>query len=172
MPSYDLMEGPLGEMLISVEGEALMGLWFLNQKYAPVLKGWRHAPDHPVLRATREQMEAYFAGELSTFSLPLAPRGTPFQESVWQALLTIEYGALSTYGDIALQIGLPKEKARAVGGAVGHNPISVIVPCHRVVGHSGALTGYAGGLDRKEKLLALEKRGVADRRPAFDLTGG
>ncbi|HTJ91704.1 MAG TPA: methylated-DNA--[protein]-cysteine S-methyltransferase [Pararobbsia sp.] len=171
MPDYDLMEGPLGDMLISTDGDALMGLWFLNQKYAPVLEGWRRTPGHPVLRATREQVDAYFAGELATFSLPLAPRGTPFQEKVWQALLTIEYGSLTTYGDVALQIGLPKAKARAIGGAVGHNPIGIIVPCHRVIGKSGALTGYAGGLDRKRTLLALEKRGVADQRPVFELTG-
>lgn len=171
MLEYDTMPGPLGEMLISSDGEALTGVWFLNQKYAPVLNGWRHAPELSVLRETREQIDAYFAGALSVFTVPMAPRGTPFQQSVWRALLTIDYGVLSTYGDVALQIGLPKAKARAVGGAVGHNPISILVPCHRVVGQSGALTGYAGGLDRKRHLLALEQRGVSDRRPEFALTG-
>jgi methylated-DNA-[protein]-cysteine S-methyltransferase len=171
MPDYDTMPSPLGEMLISTEGDALGGLWFLNQKYSPTLKGWRHAPDHPVLRAAREQVSAYFAGELHTFTIALAPRGTLFQERVWKALLTIDYGVLTTYGDIALQIGLPKAKARAIGGAVGHNPISIIVPCHRVIGQSGSLTGYAGGLDRKRHLLALEQRGVADQRPTFELVG-
>lgn len=168
-PEYDTMPSPLGDMLISSDGEAVSGVWFLNQQYAPVLNGWRHAPGLPVLRETREQVEAYFAGALSVFSVPLAPRGTAFQQRVWQALLTIDYGTLSTYGDVALQIGLPKAKARAIGGAVGHNPIAIIVPCHRVVGQSGALTGYAGGLDRKRHLLALEQHGVADRRPEFEL---
>lgn len=171
MPEYDTMPSPLGEMLISSDGEALNGLWFLNQKYAPVLEGWRHAPGHPVVRATREQVEAYFAGELTAFTVPLAPRGTLFQQKVWHALLTLGFGTLSTYGDIALQVGLPKAKARAVGGAVGHNPIAIIVPCHRVIGQSGALTGYAGGLDRKRSLLALERQGIAQQRPAFELTG-
>ena len=171
MRDFDTISSPLGEMLASTDGEAIDGLWFLNQKYFPEREGWRRAPDHPVLRAVREQIDAYFAGELNEFSVPLAPRGTSFQEGVWDALLTIPYGVLSTYGDMAVQVGLPRAKARAVGGAVGRNPISIIVPCHRVIGQSGSLTGYAGGLDRKRYLLALEKHGVAGVRPAFELVG-
>ncbi|RKP51787.1 methylated-DNA--[protein]-cysteine S-methyltransferase [Pararobbsia silviterrae] len=171
MTEFDTMPSPLGEMLIASDGEALSGLWFLNQKYSPTLDGWRRAPTHAVIRATHEQIDAYFHGDLAAFTVPLAPRGTPFQEHVWRALLTIDYGVLTTYGDIALRVGLPKAKARAVGGAVGRNPISIIVPCHRVIGQSGSLTGYAGGLDRKRALLALEKQGAASRRPEFALTG-
>ncbi len=103
--------------------------------------------------------------------MPLAPRGSEFQQQVWRALLTIPYGEMRSYGDIAVQIGMPRAHARAVGAANGRNPISVIVPCHRVIGQTGSLTGYAGGLERKRGLLALERRGLAGERPAFELVG-
>jgi methylated-DNA-[protein]-cysteine S-methyltransferase len=169
MRDYTTMRSPLGDMLISATGDALDGLWFINQKHFPVAQGWRHAPDHPVMRATRLQIDAYFAGELREFTVPLAPRGNEFQEQVWQALLTISFGELRTYGDIAVQIGLPRAHARAVGNAVGRNPISIVVPCHRVIGQTGALTGYAGGLERKRGLLSLERQGVSGERPGFEL---
>ena len=169
MRDYDTMRSPLGDMLISATGDALDGLWFINQKHFPAAQGWRHAPDHPVMRATRLQIDAYFAGELREFTVPLAPRGNEFQEQVWQALLTISFGELRTYGDIAVQIGLPRAHARAVGNAVGRNPISIVVPCHRVIGQTGALTGYAGGLERKRDLLSLERQGVSGERPGFEL---
>ncbi|CAB3791440.1 methylated-DNA--[protein]-cysteine S-methyltransferase [Pararobbsia alpina] len=168
---YDTMRSPLGDMLISASGDALDGLWFINQKYFPAAQGWRHAPEHPVMRATRLQIDAYFAGELREFSVPLAPRGNEFQGQVWQALRTIAFGELRTYGDIAVQIGLPRAHARAVGNAVGRNPISIIVPCHRVIGQTGALTGYAGGLERKRGLLSLERQGISGERPGFELVG-
>jgi methylated-DNA-[protein]-cysteine S-methyltransferase len=167
----DTMRSPLGEMLIAVTGDALDGLWFVEQKHFPAARGWRRVSGHPVMRATRLQIDAYFAGELHEFSVPLAPRGNAFQEQVWQALLTIPYGELRTYGDIAVQLGLSRSHARAVGSAVGRNPVSIIVPCHRVIGQTGALTGYAGGLDRKRGLLALERQGVDGERPAFELVG-
>jgi methylated-DNA-[protein]-cysteine S-methyltransferase len=110
-----------------------------------------------VLAAARTQLAEYFDGRRSDFDLPLAPRGTPFQQAVWQALLAVPFGATSTYGAIAAAIRRPKA-VRAVGAAVGANPIGIVVPCHRVVGADGSLTGYAGGLDRKARLLALERR--------------
>jgi methylated-DNA-[protein]-cysteine S-methyltransferase len=171
MREYDTFSSPLGEMLVSVSDDALDGLWFIDQKYYPVAESWRHAPEHPVLRATHTEVEAYFAGELQAFTMTLAPRGSAFQEQVWQALLTIPYGELRSYGDIAVQVGLPRAHARAVGTAVGRNPISIIVPCHRVIGQAGALTGYAGGLDRKRGLLAHERKGIAEDRPVFELVG-
>lgn len=171
MRDFDTMRGPLGDMLMSATGDALDGLWFIDQKHFPVAQGWRHAPDHPVMRATRLQIDAYFAGELREFSMPLAPRGNAFQEQVWQALLGIAFGELRTYGDIAVQVGLPRSHARAVGSAVGRNPISIIVPCHRVIGQTGALTGYAGGLERKRGLLSLERQGMSGERPGFELAG-
>ncbi len=171
MRDYDTFGSPFGEMLAAASGDALDGLWFTHQKYFPAAEGWRHAPDHPALRAAREQLEAYYAGELREFSVPLAPRGSAFQLKVWEALRTIPYGEVRSYGDIAVQIGMPRAHARAVGAANGRNPISVIVPCHRVIGQAGALTGYAGGLDRKRGLLALERGGLVEDRPAFELVG-
>src|ERR1700743_1520431 len=122
----DTMRSPLGEMLIAVTGDALDGLWFLEQKHFPAARGWRRVSGHPVMRATRLQIDAYFAGELHEFSVPLAPRGNAFQEQVWQALLTIPYGELRTYGDVAVQLGLPRSHARAVGSAGGPPPGSLI----------------------------------------------
>jgi len=153
---------PLGEMIAVVEQDSLCELWFVGQKYAPEdVREWKQDADHPVLVTLRSQLASYFAGQLSTFDLPLAPGGTPFQKAIWVLLRTIPAGELTTYGALARQMATQREghipSAQAVGGAVGHNPISIIIPCHRVVGADGSLTGYAGGLDRKAALLALEK---------------
>jgi methylated-DNA-[protein]-cysteine S-methyltransferase len=153
---------PLGEMVAVAEQGALCGLWFVGQKYAPALaEDWIKDGDYPVFVALRGQLDAYFAGELRLFDIPVALEGSPFQMAVWGLLRTIPIGTTTTYGALARQLaeqsGRPVPAAQAVGGAVGHNPVAIIVPCHRVVGASGALTGYAGGLDRKAALLALEK---------------
>lgn len=153
---------PLGEMIAMVEQDSLHGLWFVGQKYAPAdVQDWMQNEDHPLLVTLRSQLASYFAGQSSAFDLPLAPSGTPFQMAVWALLRTIPAGDLITYGALARQVATQREgqipSAQAVGGAVGHNPISIIIPCHRVVGADGSLTGYAGGLDRKAALLALEK---------------
>lgn len=156
------IETPLGEMIALAEGDALAGLWFVGQKYAPHdMAEWLEDGDHPVLAALRLQLAAYFAGRSSSFDLPLAPKGTPFQTAIWALLRTIPPGGVVTYGALARQVAGQREgrvpSAQAVGGAVGHNPISIVIPCHRVVGADGGLTGYAGGLDRKAALLALER---------------
>jgi methylated-DNA-[protein]-cysteine S-methyltransferase len=156
----DTMGTPLGTMLASCDGEALTGLWFTGQKYFPVRTAeWVDAPDQPVLRALRVWLADYFAGKKPDITFRLAPRGTNFQTSVWKLLQTIPYGRLSTYGGIAARLaprGAAALPARAVGTAVGHNPISLLIPCHRVIGADGSLTGYAGGIDKKKALLLLE----------------
>ena len=146
---------PLGTLLLARTAQGLAGAWFEAQKHHP---GELAAPlrrDDALLQAAARQLSAYFAGDPALFDVPLDLQGTAFQRSVWQVLLNIGRGATRSYGDIALQLGSPKA-VRAVGAAVGRNPVSVIVPCHRVLGSSGLLTGYAGGVERKLALLQLE----------------
>jgi len=152
---------PLGTVLLSSDGEALTGLWFEGQKYFGLGLPENCAEKRvPVFEQTESWLAAYFGGKEPGFTPPLAPRGTPFRKAVWDILLTIPYGKTMTYGEIAKTLaarqGLAHLSAQAVGGAVGHNPISLIIPCHRVIGSDGSLTGYAGGLDMKAKLLAFE----------------
>ena len=150
-------ESPLGRMLLAAGDDGLAGAWFYGQRY--FARGLGDAEKNeqveaPALTAARLWLDAYFAGERpGVAGLPLAPRGTAFQRRVWDALLAIPYGETRTYGELAAELG---SSPRAVGAAVGRNPISVIVPCHRVLGAGGSLTGYAGGLDRKRALLELE----------------
>jgi methylated-DNA-[protein]-cysteine S-methyltransferase len=146
---YDLLDSPIGPLLLAGDGRALAGVR-MEGRPAP---GWRR--DRAALAAVAAQLHAYFAGELRSFDLPLAPRGTPFQLRVWSALTGIPYGETASYGEIAAAVGRP-DAPRAVGAANGANPIAVIVPCHRVIGAGGALTGYGGGLERKRMLLELE----------------
>lgn len=147
---------PLGPIVLAADDNALVGVWFDGQKHQPDPSRWRTADAHPVLRATAEQLQQYFAGERRQFELPLnLQAGTPFQQRVWQALLGITAGSTTTYGALSAQLGQPRA-VRAVAGAIGRNPISIVVPCHRVLGAKGALTGYAGGLPRKTALLQLE----------------
>jgi methylated-DNA-[protein]-cysteine S-methyltransferase len=141
------VETPIGPLLLSVEGGHLSGVAF-------AAAAGPHSTE-PLLLEAEAQLHAYFAGELERFELPLAPRGTAFQLSVWQALQEIPYGSTTTYSELAAALGRPSA-CRAVGAANGRNPLAVIVPCHRVIGASGALTGYGGGLERKRRLLALE----------------
>lgn len=147
---------PLGPMLLAATSQGLAGLWFEGQRHHPDTSGWAHDPQHPTLRLAMAQLDDYFAGRRTTFDLPLdLSIGTPFQQSVWQALLAIPCGGRTSYGVLSARIGRPRA-VRAVGAAVGRNPVSIVVPCHRVLGTDGSLTGYAGGLDRKTALLRLE----------------
>ena len=152
---------PLGDIMAASDGFSLTGLWFEGQKhFAETLAADHEERDLPVFRQTDEWLGLYFSGCVPDFTPPLAMKATPFRKSVWKILLTIPYGKTMTYGEIAAglarQNGLPRMSAQAIGGAVGHNAISLIIPCHRVVGADGNLTGYAGGIDRKRKLLSLE----------------
>jgi methylated-DNA-[protein]-cysteine S-methyltransferase len=146
---------PLGAMLLARTAQGLAGVWFEGQKDHPGTLAAPECPDDPLLRAAAAQLGDYFAGHALHFELPLDLHGTPFQRSVWQVLLRIGAGCTCSYLDVATQAGSPRA-VRAVGAAIGKNPLSVIVPCHRVIGSGGALTGYAGGIDRKRALLALE----------------
>lgn len=150
---------PLGPMIVAATDAGLAGLWFEGQRHLPESSGWPSSPDHPVLVQAVAQLDDYFGGSRNRFDLPLDLQGgTAFQQSVWQALLAIPAGATTSYGAISQRVGRPTA-VRAVGAAVGRNPVSIVVPCHRVVGRDGALTGYAGGLERKSALLALEQAG-------------
>ncbi len=148
-----LMESPVGVLRLVVRGEALVAVHLEDELPAV-------PPDdaHPVLARAKAQLEEYFAGTRRAFDLPIEPEGTAFERSVWQALLAIPHGATTSYGAIATLLGRPSA-ARAVGAANGKNPLAIVVPCHRVIGASGALTGYAGGLERKKWLLEHERRG-------------
>jgi methylated-DNA-[protein]-cysteine S-methyltransferase len=146
---------PLGTMLLARTEAGLAGAWFEAQKWHPAELDAPERPDDPLLQRAATQIGEYFAGQRSQFDLPLDLHGTAFQQSVWRALCTIESGATQSYASVARSVGSP-QAVRAVGAAVGRNPVSVIVPCHRVVGTDGSLTGYAGGLERKRALLALE----------------
>lgn len=149
-------ESPLGPMVVAATGKGLAGLWFEGQRHMPENSAWPHRPAHPVLARAVAQLADYFAGRRSHFDLPLDLQGgTAFQQAVWAALLNIPSGATTSYGDLSGRIGKPAA-VRAVGAAVGRNPLSIIVPCHRVLGKDGSLTGYAGGLERKSALLQLE----------------
>jgi methylated-DNA-[protein]-cysteine S-methyltransferase len=149
-------DSPLGTLLLARSQNGLIGAWFDGQKHHPGSLAAPHRRDDALLRRAMKQLDAYFGGRSVHFDLPLELFGTAFQRSVWHALLRIEHGATCAYADVARTIGAPAA-ARAVGAAVGRNPLSVIIPCHRVLGTGGALTGYAGGLERKLALLELER---------------
>jgi len=149
---------PLGELIISAHDGAICGLWFAGQKYEK--RGIDESlaesqGDREALGRCRLWLDSYFSGAAPEIDFPLCPNGTDFQKKVWQALRLIPYGKTATYGDIAEKLNC--KSARAVGGAVGKNPISILIPCHRVLGTNAALTGYAGGIERKNYLLSLEK---------------
>jgi methylated-DNA-[protein]-cysteine S-methyltransferase len=148
---------PLGPMLLAANDDGLAGLWFKGQRHHPDESSWLAVSTQRWLDQAEEEVQAYFCGERRHFETPrCAPWGTPFQRSVWDALATIPWGATTTYGMLATQLHQPRA-SRAVGAAVGRNPWSLMVPCHRVLGSDGSLTGYAGGLERKLNLLRLEK---------------
>lgn len=146
----------MGPMLLAANETCLLGAWFTDQKHLPDQAGWQDAPSHAVLQQASHALAGYFAGQKAPTALPLDLRaGTEFQQAVWRALLEIPWGKCVSYGQLAVSVGRPTA-VRAVGAAVGRNPVSVLVPCHRVVGTDGSLTGYAGGLQRKTALLQLE----------------
>ena len=154
-------DSPLGGILLAADEIGLTGLWFTGAKYFGAgLPASAAEADAPILAEARRWLEGYFPGQRPAALPPLHPSGSPFRRAVWDILLPIPYGETTTYGRIAQQLaaqrGLEHLSAQAVGGAVGHNPISIIIPCHRVVGSGGSLTGYAGGIDRKIRLLSLE----------------
>jgi methylated-DNA-[protein]-cysteine S-methyltransferase len=168
MKHYLMIPSPFGAMLLRAEEDALTGLYFVGQKYFP--------PDAPnvsnaagmpgpapsrVLSESAEQLAEYFAGERRRFTVRLQMAGSTFQRRVWSELVKIPFGEIASYGQLALRLGLPAGSARAVGAANGRNPVSIIVPCHRVISSTGELTGYAGGLERKAGLLALERPAAA-----------
>ena len=156
-----IVPSPLGELRLVASPAGLAGMWFVHhQRHEPVpeeMASWPTVSTHPLLDAAAEQLGDYFDGQRRGFELPLdLDQGTAFQQSVWRALLDIPAGETTSYGALATRIGRP-QAVRAVGAAVGRNPLGIVVPCHRVVGASGGLTGYAGGLDRKQLLLQLER---------------
>lgn len=156
-------DSPMGAISLASDGENIVGLWLEGQKYfaATVKDGVCEKNDLPVFAKARQWLDGYFAGKNPAISkLPLAPEGSEFRKAVWDILCEIPYGGYTTYGEIAQKMAARMNKksmsSQAVGGAVGHNPVSIIIPCHRVVGTGGSLTGYAGGIDKKIKLLQLE----------------
>ena len=161
MRYYDLYESPHGQMLLVADGDGLSGVYFDGQKYLPqIASQWRRDAGHAMLRQAQRELAEYFGGERKRFEVALAPSGTPFQRSVWKAISTVGFGQTISYGELASRAGCPGS-ARAAGAATGRNPIGIIVTSHRILGSDGSLTGYAGGLDRKRALLALES-GIAE----------
>ncbi len=159
MTVYATMESPLGELLlvghVSPGGVALTSVSMDGQRGAPAVReDWRRDPE-PFAEVIR-QLTDYFAGRLTSFRLELAPRGTEFQQRVWRALDSIGYGTTISYGELAAQLGVPPDRIQAVGAAIGANPLAILRPCHRVVGSDGTMRGYAGGVERKQRLLAHE----------------
>lgn len=156
MTQYAVVSSPIGDLLVWGDGESVSGLSFADSRKAAVVEtGWER--DDLAFADARSQLRAYFAGELVNFALDLQPRGTTFQRRVWSALCAIPYGSTTTYGRLASELGDPRGP-RAVGLANGRNPIAIIIPCHRVIGADGSLTGYGGGLERKKWLLEHERR--------------
>lgn len=159
-------DSPLGGILLAADEIGLTGLWFDGEKYFADNLPAEHTQDEtPILGEVKRWLDIYFTGNEPAFLPPLHPVGSAFRQSVWEILLQIPYGRTTTYGEIARRLAekqkRPRMSAQAVGGAVGHNEISIIIPCHRVVGTNGSLTGYAGGIDRKRKLLELEHTDMA-----------
>ena len=155
MRYLDTLDTPLGRLHIEATENGLCGIWFPSRARNPVPSSGKNK----VMTVAKQELSAYFAGDLTAFSVPLDWQGTRFQESVWQALLAVPYGETVTYGDIARAIGRPRS-SRPVGGAVGKNPVPIIVPCHRIIGSDRSLTGFTGGLDIKIRLLELEGHSI------------
>jgi methylated-DNA-[protein]-cysteine S-methyltransferase len=156
MRYYDYYDGPHGRMLLVARDEGMAGVYFADQKHHPTVEvAWQHDASHVALRRAKRELAEYFGGARQRFEIALAPEGTPFQLAVWKAIAGVDFGRTITYGELARRAGHPG-CARAAGAATGRNPIGIIVPCHRIVGADGNLTGYAGGLERKRMLLALE----------------
>jgi methylated-DNA-[protein]-cysteine S-methyltransferase len=156
MRYFDTFQSPQGGMLLVASDEGLAGVFFHRQKHHPKKQAdWKKSSSHKLLRQAKRELKEYFAGKRKRFKIRLAPDGTPFQRAVWKAISTVGFGETITYGELARRARRPGS-ARAAGAATGRNPLGIIVPCHRIVGSNGSLTGYAGGLQRKRALLALE----------------
>lgn len=158
-------DSPLGVITLASDGENITGLWIENQKYYAMTLSKYSEKEIDVFREAKKWLDLYFSGNEPKMKLPLKPSGSNFRKDVWKILEEIPYGKVITYGEIAKKLSVKYQKnmsAQAVGGAVGHNPISIIIPCHRVVGTNGSLTGYAGGIDKKIQLLQLEKVDMTD----------
>ena len=156
---YAYYESRLGQILLTASASALTGLHFVGEKYYPgISPTWQRDANFAVIKSAVMQLDEYFAGNRKSFDIALAPEGTEFQHQVWKTLTALRYGETATYGHLAQRVGNP-HAVRAVGAANGRNPISIIIPCHRVIGADGSLTGYAGGLARKQALLRLESAG-------------
>jgi len=156
MIRYRRIDTPLGRMFATAAGGALTGLYYEGGRHAPAVSPqWVEDPHDEALAECARQLVDFFAGQRQSFELPLAPQGTPFQQRVWREIAAIPYGETIAYAELARRAGAAGS-ARAAGAATGRNPISIVVPCHRVVGSSGSLTGYAGGLERKTRLLEIE----------------
>jgi methylated-DNA-[protein]-cysteine S-methyltransferase len=167
MTYFTLTPSPIDDLLLLSDGEAVTGIFTGNHQRGPsVLSEWIRDDSIGVLKETRRQLEAYFSGDLQAFQLPLSMVGTPFQSMVWEGLKKIPYGETVSYGQFARELGVPNA-SRAVGLANGRNPISIVVPCHRVIGADGKLTGYGGGLPRKQALLELERRAAGVQKVLF-----
>jgi methylated-DNA-[protein]-cysteine S-methyltransferase len=159
MNIYTTMESPVGELLLAGRkrdgGVSLTSVTMAGSRNAPTVQdGWHRDPD--AFAEVIRQLTAYFDGELTVFSLDLAPQGTAFQQRIWTALDSVEYGTTTTYGQLAAQLGVPRDRIQALGAAIGANPLAIIRPCHRVIGSDGSMRGYAGGVERKQRLLAHE----------------
>lgn len=171
MTSFIRCATVLGRVYATASGTALTGLYFEGGRHAPAIDpAWREDAAHPVLVACAAQLREYLDGARRAFELPLAPAGTAFQQAVWREIARVPYGETVTYAELARRAGCGGA-ARAAGAATGRNPLSIVVPCHRVVGSKGALTGYAGGLERKAWLLDLERRLAPAARPAQRTAG-
>ena len=159
MNVYTTMESPVGELLLvgrpAPGGVTLTSVSMAGQRFAPAVRPEWHADPAPFAAVIR-QLTAYFAGDLTEFDLDLAPRGTEFQQRVWQALDSVPYGTTTTYGQLAARLDVPRDRIQALSAAIGANPLAIIRPCHRVIGSDGRLRGYAGGVERKQQLLAHE----------------
>ena len=163
---FGFVDTPLGRLRLTAVREGLTGIGFDGDRYArPLDPAWVHDPEYPAVRKAASQLSAYFALERRVFDLPLAPAGTPFQHAVWRAIATVPAGATISYAQLAQRAGHARS-ARAVGAATGRNPLAIVVPCHRIIGADGSLTGYASGLERKRALLELEQKGARMRSAA------
>lgn len=157
---WTVLDSPVGELRLVENGGAITAVEFSPVRQSTGRPLGERRDDHPALAAAGEQLTAYFARELKEFDLPLAPQGSAFQQQVWKQLLLVGYGETATYGQIAHRLGRTNAASRAVGLANGGNPIPIVIPCHRVIGANGTLTGYAGGLERKQILLQLEQEAL------------
>ena len=167
MTTYTHINSPLGQLLLTSRKGKLSGLYFADQPHARSAPGWVRRDDADIFARTAQQLEEYASGKRERFDLPLGLSGTPFQESVWNALARISFGQTITYSELARRVGRSSKDARAVGAATGQNPVCWVVPCHRLVGKSGALTGYAGGIARKSVLLEFEAARSAGREASL-----